>query len=76
MPTLGQKLGRNPDVLALLILWLVLGLGGMSAPRNTIAPVRSHTERVWDSPVSRALDRIAGAFERRGDRDCLLRLTY
>ncbi len=76
MPTLSQRLGRNPDVLALLILWLVLGLGGMSTHSNTIAPVRGNIERVWEAPVRHALDRIAGALERQSDGDCLLRLTF
>jgi hypothetical protein len=79
MPTLGQELRRNPDVWALLVLWLLLGLGGVAGPRPASPagmPVPTESGPYWKSPVRSALDIIRQKIERSSQGDCLMRLEF
>ncbi len=78
MATLGQELRRNPDVLALLILWLLLGLGGTAAPRGSMPldlRIPAGSSETWKSPVRTAVNSF---FEMFGSStgDCLMHLEF
>lgn len=61
MRTLGHELRRNPDILAVGLLCLLLGVGKRSAPPPAWfadVPVRVGIHRIWTDPARTALDAV------------------
>ena len=65
MQEVNGEIRRNPDIIALLVLWIFLGAGfRVDKPLVWIDPPQSQGQyRIWTEPVESTLDAIADSID-------------